>query len=71
MISHREGGFTKVNESVSATKLHKKPEEMLYEPVDGDETHYAEPSVVSTTQSTGISMQENPAYMIHKAKITT
>ena len=70
MISHREGGFTKVNESVSATKIHKKPEE-IYEPVDGDETHYAEPSVVNTTQSTGISMQENPAYMIHKAKITT
>ena len=65
MISHREGGFTKVNESVTTTKLHKKPEE-IYEPVDGDETNYAKPSVVSTTQSTAISMQENPAY----AKIT-
>ena len=65
MISHY------LNESVSTTKLYKKPEEVIYEPVDGDETQYIKPSVNSTTQSTGISVQENPVYMMHKAKITT
>ena len=66
MISQREESNIKVNEDV--IKLPKKLEE-IYETVDTDETQYAKPTPISATQSTAISLQENPAYRINKSKI--
>ena len=69
MVSHREGSIVKVNESVTATKLCKKSEEVIYEPIDGDEMEYV--NVISATQNTAVSIQENPAYELYKTKTTT
>ena len=66
VISQREGSSIKVKAAV--TKLPKKSE-VIYEAVDTDETEYAKPTAVSATQSTAISMQENPAYRVNKPKI--
>ena len=66
MISQREGSGIKANAAV--TKLPKKSE-VIYEAVDTDEMEYAKPTAISATQSTAISIQENPAYRINKPKI--
>ena len=66
MVSQGEGSNIKVNAAV--TKLPKKSE-VIYETVDADETQYDKPTAISATQSTAISMQENPAYRINKPKI--
>ena len=65
MISQREGSSIKVNESV--TKLPNQPE-VIYETVDTNEMQCDKPTAISATQSTAISMQENPAYRINKPK---
>ena len=54
--------------NTSTTKLHKKSEVAIYENVSSEKTHYAEPTAIATTQNTGFSMQENPAYKMTKTK---
>jgi len=51
--------YTEVNEpsrNVSATRLHKKLGEAVYESVDSEEANDA--------YSTAVSMQDNPAYQV-------
>ena len=63
VVSQREGDIQDdeyVN--VSTTKLHKRSEEAFYESITSDKPRYAEPTVIATTQNTGISVQENLAY---------
>ena len=57
--------------NISTTRLRKKSEGVIYESVDQDEIQYAKPDVIVAPQTTAISMQENPAYEINKAKTTT
>ena len=68
-VSQREGT---INEpvNISATRLHKKFGEAVYECFDSDETQHDKPVAISTTPSTANSMQENPAYEINKTRTT-
>ena len=57
--------------TVSNSGIHKNYEEVTYESVDQGEIQYAKPDITSAPTTTAISMQENPAYEIHKMKTTT
>ena len=45
-------------------------ERIIYESADPDEVYYTKPDVIGAPPATAISMQENPAYEINKAKTT-
>ena len=71
-MSHRESS-NEVNEPaiISTTRLHKSFAGAIYESVDPDEIQYTKPDAPGAPTVTAISMQENPAYEINKAKTTT
>ena len=57
--------------NISTTRLYKKSEGVIYESVDQDEIQDAKSDVICAPPTTAISIQENPAYEINKAKTTT
>ena len=57
--------------NISTTRLYKKSEGVIYESVDQDEIQDAKSDVICGPPTTAISIQENPAYEINKAKTTT
>ena len=65
------GGRSNEPLNISTTRLRKKSEGVIYESVDQDEIQDAKSDVVGAPSTTAISMQENPAYEINKAKTTT
>ena len=67
-MSHR--GRSNEPPNISTTRLCKKSEGVIYESIDQDEVQYAKPNVTGAPPTTAISIQENPAYEINKAKTT-
>ena len=60
MLSHREGNYTSVLESVNIRRVHKKVGKVTYDSVDTDETQPATSGSISLNTATGV--QENPTY---------
>ena len=57
--------------NISTTRLYKKSEGVIYESINQDEVQDAKSDVIGAPSTTAISIQENPAYEINKAKTMT